>query len=88
MMSQKEIVFLKTLHQESNYHCVHIDQSGLIQPITASVHIQHVNSFMAAVYHATTRCAKNEIPKECKQARNQVGTLGRIKSFLGEAQIF
>jgi len=34
------------------------------------------------VYHTTARYAKNEIPKECKQARNEVGTLGGLKSFM------
>jgi len=45
-------------------------------------------SVIAAVYHATARYAKNKIPKQCKQARNQVGTLGGLKSFLREVHIF
>jgi len=66
MTSQKEFVSLKTLHSKGlNYHCVHTHQLGLVS-LPASVHIQRVNSCIAAVYHATALYAKNEILKDCK----------------------
>ena len=50
---QKEFVFLNNALKSLYYHCVHIDQLGLIQ-----LHIQLVNSCIAAVSHATIRLTK------------------------------
>jgi len=38
MMSQNKFVFLKTLHSRVYYHCVHIDQLGLMQPTSIGSH--------------------------------------------------
>jgi len=56
--SQKEFVSLKTLHSRlltiTAFTCINLDW-------LASVHIQHVNSCIAAVYHATAPYAKKRV---------------------------
>jgi len=56
MTSQKKFVFLKTLHSRALTitEYTYLDWFSLL----ASVHIQHVNSCIAAVYHATAWHAK------------------------------
>jgi len=66
MTSQKEFVFLKTLHSKSlNYHCVHIDQLTLIQPTSSGSHSTCKQLHCYSVPHYCSVC-KNEILKECK----------------------
>jgi len=38
MMSQNEFVFLNVAFKSLNYHCIHIDQFGLIQPSSIGSH--------------------------------------------------
>ena len=65
MMSQKDFVFLQTLHSRVNYHCIHIDQLGSIQPISIGSHstCKQLHRRSVPRYHSVRW---NEILKECK----------------------
>jgi len=38
MMSQKEFIFFNVAFKSLNYHCIHIDQLGLVQPTSIGSH--------------------------------------------------
>jgi len=66
MTSQKKICFLENVALKSlNYHCVHIDQLGLIQPTSIDSHSTCKQMHRHSVPRYCSVC-KNEILNECK----------------------
>jgi len=65
MTSQKEFVFLNVALNSLNYHCIHTDQLGLVQPTSISSHstCKELHRRSVPRYRSVR---KNEILTECK----------------------
>jgi len=80
MMSQKELVFLKTLHSRV-CHCIHIDQLGLIQPTSISSHwtCKQLHRYSVPCYRSVRK--KTRYRRSANRPVISLGHLGQAQNF-------